>query len=129
MAPPDKKRKKRIILAACVSLIVLVLCVSMIVSLTKFGTLNFPKVIQAIRSISSGQSDYVEIKAPPSGIVLASPERSMEVFKAYLNENGYVIVEDEQLGAVFVIAKGEEREKVVFSVNGYYSLWRWIHNS
>lgn len=125
----NKKRKKRMILAACTIFIVLVLCVSMIVSVSKFGTVNFPKVIQALQAISNGESNYVEIKDSPSRIVLASPERSMEVFKAYLNENGYVIVEDEQLGAVFVIAKGEEREKVVFSVNGYYSLWRWIHNS
>ena len=127
--PTNKKRKKGMILAAGAIFIVLVLCVSMLVSVSKFGTVNFPKVIQALQAISNGESDYVEIKDAPSRIVLASPERSMEVFKAYLNENGYVIVEDEQLGAVFVIAKGEEREKVVFSVNGYYSLWRWTNQT
>ena len=110
-------------------LIVIILCVCIVVSATKFRTINFPKVIGAIVSISNGKTDYVELKTGPNKIVIASPENTMNVFEEYIAENGYSVLEDEQLGSLFVIARGEKREYVFISINKYYSLWQWAENS
>ncbi|MBP5160264.1 MAG: hypothetical protein ILP10_08220 [Lachnospiraceae bacterium] len=125
------KRKRHvgmIVLIAVLALVLLILCAGTIICAVKFGTCNFPKVISALDSIANGNIEYVEIKPSPNKVVLASPEQPMQSFEGYIAANGYTIAEEEQLGSMIVITKGEKKEIVHFSANKYYSLWQWEDN-
>ncbi|MCR4932938.1 MAG: hypothetical protein K6A29_01955 [Lachnospiraceae bacterium] len=94
-----------------------------------FGTFNCPKVAIALSSINAGRAKYVEVSSRPTKVVLATPDDPMKAFTEYMEENGYTIVEDKQLGGCYCVSKNDIEEKIFFSVNGYYSLWRWAGNS
>ncbi len=98
-------------------------------SFIKFGTINYPKVAIALSSINTGRAKYVEVSSRPTKVVLATPDDPMKAFTEYMEENGYTIVEDKQLGGCYVVSKNDIEEKIFFSVNSYYSLWRWAGNS
>lgn len=119
------KRRKLFMICACF-LCVLVLLGLSAFSFTKFGTINFPKVANALISISQGDNEYVEIKSAPHKIILASPENAMQLFVKYMSEQGYTILADEQLGGLIIVSLNGQKETVAFSINRYYSKWEWI---
>lgn len=119
----NKQIKFRIILI-CLFLAFTLLGLSLF-SFTKFGTINFPKVVKALISVSQNIDEYVEIKAAPHKIILASPNNAMQLFAEYMNEQGYTILAEEQLGGLIVVSRQGEKETVSFSLNKYYSKWEW----
>ena len=50
----------------------------------------------------------------------------MQLFAEYMNEQGYVILEEEQLGGLIVVSRHGEKETISFATNRYYSKWEWI---
>ena len=121
----QKKRIKLIIIIVCSILALGMLSMSTL-SFVKFGTFNYPKATMALFSIFNGNDKYVEIKSDPNKIIIATPDNAMQVFEKYVTDSGYTVMEDEQLGALIIVSQENKRQTVVFSLNKYYSLWRWI---
>lgn len=120
----NKQIKFRII-CTCLFFVLLLLSLG-IFSFAKFGTFNFPKVAGAIISVSRNNDEYIELKSNPHKIILASPGKAMQLFTKYMNEQGYIILEEEQLGGLIVVLHDGEKELVSFSINRYYSKWEWV---
>lgn len=116
-----KKRIKLIVIIIC---FVIVAALS-VLSFAKFGTFNFAKTARAMYLISSGD-EYVDISSGSNKVIIATPNNPLRVFEEYMAEKGYSILEDEQLGSLITVLKDGEREVVAFSVNKYYSVWRWM---
>lgn len=99
---------------------------SCFISYAKFSTINLPKVSISVMRLVCGESDCIEINSSPK-VILAKP--SQEFFESFLANEGYSIVEKEQLGGIYTIEKDGIYEQVAFSINRYYSRWQWMGNS
>ena len=120
----QKRRSKLIVIIVCSVLVAGMLGMSGL-SFVKFGTFNYVETTMALGLIFSGD-EYVEINSGSNKIVIATPYNSVQVFEDYMNEMGYVILEDEQLGSLMVVLQDGKRETVAVSANKYYSVWRWV---
>ena len=120
-----RKRIRFRIICTCFFLVLVLVGLSLF-SFAKFGTINFPKVAIAFISISQSNNEYIELKSDPHKIILASPDNAMQLFAEYMNEQGYVILEEEQLGGLIVVSRHGEKETISFATNRYYSKWEWI---
>ncbi len=116
-----KDLKAKIIITVSVLAVVIVLLGTL--SFVKFGTVNFPRAAIAYISIASGSKDYVEIKGGKERIVIATPDDSQEVLEKYMASRGYE--ETDRMGGMILFGNGTDNEKLFFSVNKHYSLWKW----
>ena len=118
-----KKKSRRIVIVALVYTIILtVLFGSCFISYATFSTRNPFSVASGYFQIAVLDKEYVEIQKSPK-VVLAQPNG--EVIIKYMKSRGFTEIEEEQLGAIRVFTNGEEKEWIWYSVNGYYSKWRW----
>ena len=119
----NKKRSRRIVIATLVSAaLIIILLGSCFISYSKFSTGNPFSVASGYFQITILDKEYVEIQRSPR-VVLAQP--SEEILINYMESRGFTEIEEEQLGAIHVFSNGEEKEWIWYSVNGYYSKWRW----
>lgn len=121
-----RKRKKHIII-----ILITVLTINLVfcsISYIKFRTCNYFRVATGLIYIYSGNADYVVIRNRPNQVILALPKNSEEIFNEYLGNEGYILKENERLGALRVISKDGKDEVVSFSLNGYYSMWIWYND-
>ena len=119
----SKKRSRRIIITTLVSaVLIIILLGSCFISYAIFNTGNPFSVVSGYFQISVLDKEYVKIQASPK-VVLAQPNG--EVFVEYMESRGFTEIEEEQMGAIRVFTNGEETEYVWYSINGYYSKWRW----
>jgi hypothetical protein len=42
-----------------------------------------------------------------------------------MESHGFTEIKDEQMGAIRVFTNGEQKEWIWYSINKYYSKWRW----
>lgn len=116
-------RKKRIItLAFTVSLLTVALLGSCFVSYLTFDTANPLSAVSGLIQITFTDTAYVEIKHSPK-VVLAQPGEAVLI--EYMESRGFTELEGERLGALRLFTDGEEKECIMYSVNGYYSKWIW----
>lgn len=90
-----------------------------------FGTFYFPKVIAAMVLITRGETEYIEVKSDPGKVIIGAPHNALGTFENYLQEQGYVLLDHEQMGSLYVVSHDGKTEVVHFSVNSYYSKWQW----
>ena len=107
-----------------ISLIIIlaIACLSF-ASYYKFGSINFPKVVQAIALVNTNSKDYVVVQDGTKKVIIAKGDGSYSFIK-YINSVGYNVVD--QLGSIYTIEKDGIKKDVYVSVHSYCSLWRWI---
>ncbi len=115
-----KLSKKRFILF----IIVIFLIVSVIISQVKFNVWNPYTVASGLTRIMFSDAEVIELKKAPK-VILAKP--NIDLFIEYMDEQGYDVVKGEQLGSMYVFDNRltNNKSKVYFSMNKYYSLWVW----
>lgn len=116
-------RKKRIIITAFAAVLLIVaILVSCFVSYLTFDTANPFSAASGFVQITLTDTEYVEIQRSPK-VVLAQPGET--IFIEYMEDRGFKEVEEERMGALRVFTNGEEKEWIMYSINGYYSKWVW----
>ena len=96
------------------------------ISYAKFGNANFPKTFISLIRIVCNEDDYIKVKSTPK-VIVAKPSQAL--FENFLANEGYRILEDDQLGSVYTVEKQGVQEQISFSINRYYSKWIWADNS
>lgn len=114
-------KKKITIISICIA-VVLLIGSAILVSYAKFNTVNFIASAKGVIRITSTDTKTVIIKESPK-VIIAKPNN--DLLDEYMSSIGYEEVEDERLGAVRVYSNGKEKQHILFSVNGYYSVWKW----
>ncbi len=120
----QKDLKAKIIIIASALAVVIVLLGA--ICFAKFGTVNFPRTAIAYISVASGSKEYAEIKGGKDRIVIATPNDSQTVLIKYMESKGFA--ETDRMGGLIVFENGADMEKVFFSLNKHYSLWKWSNN-
>lgn len=119
----ERKKSRRTVIAVIVSAIFsIVLLGSCFISYVKFNTGNPFSVASGCFRITILDEEYVEIQKSPK-VVLTQPNE--EVFIEYMDLRGFTEIEDERMGAMRVFTNGEEKEYILYSINGYWSKCRW----
>ncbi len=114
-------KKKITIISICIA-VVLLIGSAMIVSYTKFNAVNFLASAKGILTISTADTETVIIRDNPR-VIIAKPDN--DLLDEYMTSHGYEEIEDEQLGAIRVYSNGREKHHILYSVNKYYSVWKW----
>lgn len=117
-----EKSRRIVIIALAFSVFITLFFGSCFISYANFNTGNPFSVASAYFQITILDKEYAEIQKSPK-VVLAQPNE--EIFINYMESRGFTEMEEEQLGAIHVFSNGEEKECIWYSVNGYYSKWRW----
>lgn len=116
-------RKKRIVISAFVAVLLIVaLLGSCLVSYLKFDTANPFSAASGFIQITVADKDYIEIQRSPK-VILAQPDDTL--FVEYMQSRGFTEIEEERMGALRVFSNGEEKEWIMYSVNGYFAKWTW----
>lgn len=113
-----KHRKLLLIVLA----VVLIYGAAAFASYAKFHVVNPISAAAGLTQILLTEKEYAEIQDDPK-VIPAKPEASLD---DYMEEQGMIRADDEQMGAISVFHSGDYREYVQYSVNGYYSAWSWI---
>ena len=113
-----KHRKLLLVVLA----VVLVYGAAAFASYAKFHVADPISAAAGLAQILFTEKEYAEIQDDPK-VILAKPEASLD---DYMEEQGMIRADDEQMGAILVFRDGDYREYVQYSVNGYFSRWSWI---
>ena len=113
-----KHRKLLLIVLA----VVLIYGAAAFASYAKFRVADPISAAAGLAQILLTEKEYAEIQDDPK-VILAQPDASLD---DYMEEQGIIRADDEQMGAILVFRDGDYREYVQYSVNGYFSRWSWI---
>ena len=113
-----KHRKLLLVILA----VVLIYGAAAFASYAKFRVADPISAAAGLTQILFTEKEYAEIQDDPK-VILAKPEASLD---DYMEEQGMIRADDEQMGAIPVFRDGDYREYVQYSVNGYFSRWSWI---
>uniref|UniRef100_UPI00405681B1 hypothetical protein n=1 Tax=Agathobacter sp. TaxID=2021311 RepID=UPI00405681B1 len=115
--------KKRTIITVCVSLAIILLVGSaLLVSYNKFGTVNIFSAVSGYIRVMNTDAQAVTIQENPQ-IMIADPD--MELLDRHMDTLGYERVDEKQLGGLIVFSNGTDEQRIMYSQNKYYSLWKW----
>ena len=117
--------RKTVLFAIPAAAVLLILCV-LLSCFYAFETLDIISVSKGLHAVSSGETSHYEISSAPNRLVIAGPDNAYAYMVETLEAEGYVIHEEDQMGSMITISKGGIRENLIFSVNGNYSLWKWM---
>lgn len=98
--------------------------ISIFLSVSKFGAANPFSVISGLYQIRFTDTQYAEIQEDPK-VIIAKPASSNDLLIDYMEMQGYAENEEGRSGSVIEFTQADQKEYVDFSVNGFYSLWRW----
>ena len=119
----NKVRTHRIIIVTLISsILITATIVSSFISYATFNTINPFSAASGFFQITVLDMEYVKIQESPK-VILAQPND--EVFINYMESHGFTEIKDEQMGAIWVFTNGEQKEWIWYSINKYYSKWRW----
>ena len=119
----NKQKSRRIVTTVLiVSTFIIVLLGSCFVSYVTFNTGNPFSAISGCIQITILDKNYVVIQETPK-VIIAQPDG--EGFISYMESRGFTEIKEEQMGAIRVFSNGEEKEWIWYSVNEYWSKWRW----
>ena len=113
-----KHRKLLLVVLA----VVLIYGAAAFASYAKFRVADPISAAAGLAQILLTEKEYAEIQDDPK-VILAQPDASLD---DYMEEQGIIRADDEQMGAILVFRDGDYREYVQYSVNGYFSRWSWI---
>lgn len=115
--------KKRNIIIICVCLAVVLLIGSAIwVSCDKFGTPNVFSSVSGFLRVMNTDVQAISIQESPQ-IMIAEPDA--ELLDRHMEALGYERVDEKQLGTMIVFSNGTDEQRIMYSQNKYYSLWKW----
>lgn len=115
--------KKRVIRIIVVAVVVAVLIGSLsVLSFVKFGTANFISASQGLCKVMLTDTEWVVISQNPT-VIIGKPNTTIDEYM--LENGGYVLNPDKQLGALYIYSNQDDEVRVIHSVNGYYSKWVW----
>ena len=94
------------------SIIIVTVALLIVVSIIKFHTWNFTAVLTGMIKIQFS-------------VIMAKP--SVDEFIKYMKDRGYDMLEEKQLGSMYVFYDHltDTENEVFCNMNGYYSLWTW----
>lgn len=116
-------RKKRIVISAfMIVLLIVALLGSCLVSYLKFDTANPLSAASGFIQITVLDKDYVEIQSYPK-VILAQPNDAL--FIEYMENRGFMEIEEERLGGIRVFTNGDANEWIMYSQNSYFAKWTW----
>lgn len=113
--------KTRIITVASIVLICLLLSVLCYVEL---GSFNFISTGLAL-SKTPGQEGVYQIADRPERVFLVGTENALENFRLHLEQEGYTLRLDQQMGSLIPVEKDGRLDYVHWSVNAMYHKFRW----
>lgn len=102
----------------------IIILLTIVLSLN-FNTSNFIKVGYGLTNIISNREEIFIIRNNPK-VFISSPEQSIVLLKKMMNDEGYFSLDDERISSTLVFPKGNEIVYVEFSLNKYYSLWKFV---
>lgn len=115
--------KKRTIITISVCLAVLLLIgTALFVSYDKFGTVNVFSSVSGVLRVMNTDAQAATIQESPQ-IMIAEPDA--ELLDRHMEALGYERVDEKQLGALIVFSNGTDEQRIMYSQNKYYSLWKW----
>jgi len=106
------------------SIIIVTVALLIVVSIIKFHTWNFTAVLTGMIKIQFSDIGIIELNTEPK-VIMAKP--SVDEFIKYMKDRGYDMLEEEQLGSMYVFYDHltDTKNEVFCNMNGYYSLWTW----
>jgi hypothetical protein len=113
-------RKARKILVIVVVLIV-VLCMASFISYSKFNVLNPFSTVSGLIQIVFTDKEYIEIQKYPK-VVIANPNASLQ---DYMKSLGFQEDTENQMGNLRRFKNNDAAQYVRYSMNQYFSKWRW----
>ena len=116
------KRKK--IFISILIVLILIYCVASVISFLKFNVWNPIYSFSSVARIMLTDIVFVEIQKNPR-VVLSKSDDAWKIFLLTLEAKGYKYLKNEQMGSLCVFEKEGVKEKIHFSVNSIYSIWRW----
>ena len=115
--------KKRTIVTICICLAVVLLIGSvLLISYDKFGSVNVFSSFGAYLRVVNTDAQAIVIQENPQ-IMIADPD--MELLDRHMDTLGYERVNEKQLGGLLVYSNGADEQRIMYSQNKYYSLWKW----
>lgn len=112
-------KKKWIIAAAAVFLALSCLC------FLKLESFNLLRTGYGLLRVMTSDDAVVQIADVPDRVYLVSPDDGYQVFKAWLEQEGYELLECEQMGSQIPVERDGVREALYWSANGYFHKWVW----
>ncbi len=113
--------KKKIMIPICA--IVVLFIVGAILSISKFSTYNPIASFFGMIEISTTDKEYKEIQSNPYKVIISKSANAQHMLDKYMSERGFT--ELARYGSHITYSNGIETERVHFSVNEYYSIWKW----
>ena len=117
-------------------IITIVICCAILLrvtifSIVKFGVCNPFSCCFGMLEILFTDKEYTIVQNNPYRVAFSkSSETSNKgggqyLLDEYMESRGFYAVPEERMGAILVYSNGSEKENVVFSINKYYSKWKW----
>lgn len=116
------KKKTKIIMALIV-ILAIGMGTSMFISTSKFGVSNPLSVMNGLYQISFTNTKYIEIQEYPK-VMIAKPT-SDNLLIEYMESQGHSEIKEGRMGSILEFTQAEHIDYIDFSVNGFYSLWKW----
>ena len=115
--------KKRTIITVCICLaVVLRIGSALLISYDKFGTANVFSSVAGYLRVRNTNAQAVVIQEDPQ-IMIADPDA--DLLDRHMETLGYERVNEKQLGGLLVYSNGADEQRIMYSQNKYYSLWKW----
>ena len=116
-------------------IITMVICCAMLLSATiflivKFNVWNPFSSCFGMLEILFTNKEYTIVQNNPNRVAFSKPanisnKSARQYLDEYMESRGFYFVPEEQMGAMVLYSNGNEKERVVFYTNKYYSKWEW----
>ena len=104
---------------------VLVICLLLgVLTYAEFGSFNFIRIGLALTETMDGTGIH-KITDSPERVWLVGIRDGLDGFRAYLEQEGWTLRMDEQMGAQIPVEKDGIRDYVHWSANGMYHKFTW----
>lgn len=118
--------KKKIILIT----ILVILIGAMIFSILAYDVINPVSCFGGMFEVIFTNKNYTVVQNFPKKVMLSKStniygKTAKQLLDEYMQSRNFVEIEEERLGGILVYTNGEIKEKIGFSVNGYFSKWEW----
>ncbi len=105
-----------------------VILLSVLLSTAKFATWNPVASAYGVITVTVTETEYTQIQKEPQKVLVAKARSETKTAEGlldqYMEAQGYT--KTQRMGSLITYCKGDRAETVDFSVNRYYSLWKWV---
>jgi len=111
------KKRSIIIIAICI----VILLGSSLITMVKLNSRNPFMSAYGLIAIKATDAPYKKIQLA-SKVFIGKPG-DLDIFYKCMNDLGYIEIEDERMGSLYMFEKDGEKQPVHLRMNGYYSIW------